>query len=799
MNVKPVFEVPFERSGVLAPGLPILPHGTERHPIPGMGSRAVPVSKGDTITLLDRDGMQPAEMVFFSPDRSSDAAMLGTQGHGRPEGLIATLANGSASGKKVLRALEIAGFDIGKGDAIRAFAGGSRPGDMVHFVAESDGLLIVAAPGKAMRPEDNNPPTDIILYIQRSAPGLEKPDVGPPDPLADPLKDFNIQPGNAHSYEVKAGEFIQIVDIRGRECSDFQAFSRRALDQGIEREIDPTTTRSLMGSLYPQPGIFSKYWSVDQEPLIEIVQDTCGRHDTFGLACTARYYEDLGYPGHVNCSDNINKDLDQYGIKPRGGWPAINFFFNTMLDDTNAIGMDDPWSRPGDFVLLRALTDLVCVSTGCPCDIDPANGWNPTDIQVRTYKATEEFKRSYGYRKSAEADVEETKKTAFHDCFARHTRDFVEYNGYWLPNTMTNHGAIAEYWACRDKVAVMDLSPLRKYEVVGPDAEELMQLCVTRNMKKLSVGQVVYTAMCYEHGGMIDDGTVYRLGETNFRWIGGNDTSGLWLQEQALKRNMNVWVRNSTDQLHNIAVQGRHSRDILSKIFWTPPQQPTIDELPWFRLSVARVGDVQGTSVVISRTGYSGELGYEIFCHPKDAVEIFDRVWEVGQEYGIAPLGLGALDMLRIEGGLIFAGSEFDDQTDPFEAGIGFTVPLKSKTDDFIGRAAIEERKAHPHRKLVGFEIEGGTVPSPGDCVRVGKAQVGEITSAMKSPILGKVIALGRISVTHAIVGADIEIGQLDGQQKRLKAKIVPFPHFDPTKERVKGMYAEATVPNAAE
>ncbi|WP_271951746.1 DUF1989 domain-containing protein [Ruegeria faecimaris] len=799
MNVKPAFEVPFERSGVLAPGLPILPHGTERHPIPGMGSRAVPVSKGDTITLLDRDGMQPAEMVFFSPDRSSDAAMLGTQGHGRPEGLIATLANGSASGKKVLRALEIAGFDIGKGDAIRAFADGSRPGDMVHFVAESDGLLIVAAPGKAMRPEDNNPPTDIILYIQRSAPGLEKPDVGPPDPLADPLKDFNIQPGNAHSYEVKAGEFIQIVDIRGRECSDFQAFSRRALDQGIEREIDPTTTRSLMGSLYPKPGIFSKYWSVDQEPLIEIVQDTCGRHDTFGLACTARYYEDLGYPGHVNCSDNINKDLDQYGIKPRGGWPAINFFFNTMLDDTNAIGMDDPWSRPGDFVLLRALTDLVCVSTGCPCDIDPANGWNPTDIQVRTYKATEDFKRSYGYRKSAEADVEETKKTAFHDCFARHTRDFVEYNGYWLPNTMTNHGAIAEYWACRDKVAVMDLSPLRKYEVVGPDAEELMQLCVTRNMKKLSVGQVVYTAMCYEHGGMIDDGTVYRLGETNFRWIGGNDTSGLWLQEQALKRNMNVWVRNSTDQLHNIAVQGRHSREILSKIFWTPPQQPTIEELPWFRLSVARVDNVQGTSVVISRTGYSGELGYEIFCHPKDAVEIFDRVWEVGQEYGIAPLGLAALDMLRIEGGLIFAGSEFDDQTDPFEAGIGFTVPLKSKTDDFIGRAAIEERKAHPHRKLVGFEIEGGTVPSPGDCVRVGKAQVGEITSAMKSPILGKVIALGRISVTHAIVGADIEIGQLDGQQKRLKAKIVPFPHFDPTKERVKGMYAEATVPNAAE
>lgn len=789
MTVKPTFEVPWERSGVLTPGLPILPHGVERHPVPGGGSRALQVFKGDEINVLDREGLQRGEMVFFAPDRSSDAASLGAKGAGRPNGIIDTLANGSRSGAKVLKALKAAGFDIETGDAIAIFDGSSRPGDMQSYVAEHDGLLIIAAPGGPMQPDAQDVPTELITYIKRANPGAEKPDVGPPDPLADPLQDFNIQPGNATAYEVKAGEFVQILDVKGRECSDFQAFSRRALDKGLEREIDPTTTRSLMGTLYPTPGIFAKYWTVDQEPLVEIVQDTCGRHDTFGLACTARYYEDLGYPGHLNCSDNMNADLAKFDIRPRGGWPAINFFFNTMLDDTNAIGMDDPWSRPGDYVLLRALSDLVCVSTGCPCDVDPANGWNPTDIQVRTYKADEDFSRSIGYRKSAEADVEETKKTAFHDCFARHTRDFIEYNGYWLANTMTNHGAIDEYWACRDKVAVMDLSPLRKYEVTGPDAEELMQLCVTRNMKKLSVGQVVYTAMCYDHGGMIDDGTVYRLGDMNFRWIGGNDTSGLWLREQAEKRGLNAFVRASTDHLHNIAVQGRHSRDILSKIFWTPPQQPTIEELPWFRLTIARVGDFDGTSVVISRTGYSGELGYEIFCHPKDAVEIFDRVWEEGEPYGITPLGLGALDMLRIEGGLIFAGSEFDDTTDPMEAGIGFTVPLKSKEDDFIGRAAIEERKAHPHRKLVGFEIEGGTVPSPGDCVRIGKAQVGEITSAVKSPILGKVIALGRVAVAHADIGTDIEIGQLDGQQKRLKAKVVPFPHFDPTKERVKGNY----------
>ena len=791
-------EHPWERRGVVTPGLPILPHGVERHPVPGGGSRAVPVWKGDEISVLDKEGLQRGEIVLFTPDRRSDAGLLGRKGTGRPEATIATLANGSRSGAKVLRALKAAGFDIEAGDAVPLFDGGSRPGARETMTAECDGLLICAAPGGPMAPEAQDAPTELILYIRRADPKLAKAEVGPPDPLADPLIDFNIQPGNATSYAVKKGEYIQVVDVKGRECSDFQAFSLRALDQGVEREIDPTTTRSLMGSLYPQPGIFSKYWTVDQEPLVEIVQDTCGRHDTFGLACTARYYEDLGYPGHVNCSDNINADLAQYGIRPRGGWPAINFFFNTMLDETNALGMDDPWSRPGDFVLMRALTDLICVSSACPCDVDPANGWNPTDIQVRTYKAGEDFKRSIGYRKSAEADVEETKETAFHECFARHTRDFVEYNGYWLPNSFPTIGTIGEYWAVREKAAVMDLSPLRKYEVTGPDAEELMQACVTRNVKKIAVGQVSYTAMCYEHGGMIDDGTIYRLGETNFRWIGGNDTSGLWLKEQAEARGLNAWVRPSTEQLHNIAVQGRHSRDILAGVFWTPPTQPTVEELPWFRLTIARIGDYSGTSVVISRTGYSGELGYEIFCHPKDAVEVFDAVWEAGKPFGMQPLGLAALDMMRIEAGLIFAGSEFDDTTDPFEAGIGFTVPLKTKEDDFIGRAALEERKTHPHRKLVGLEIEGGVIPSPGDCIRLGKAQVGEVTSAMKSPYLGKVIALGRVAVTHAEVGTKLEIGQLDGQQKRLRAVVCPFPHFDPKKERVKGNYDAAPIPAPA-
>jgi len=789
-GVQPVFETPYERRGVIYPGLPILPQGVERHPVPGGGSRALSISMGDELSVLDSAGMQEAELVFFTPDGKSDPARLGRQAQGQPLGIQKTLSCGGSSGKRVLKALEAARFDLGAAQCIRLFSEGSRAGDMETLYAQSDGLLIIAAPGEAMQPDAQNAPTDLILYIRRATPADGKGCVAPPEPLANPLQDFNINPGEAFAYEVKAGEFIQILDVQGRECSDFQALSMRALDKGVERDIDPTTTRSLMGSVYPAPGIYAKYYSMDQEPLVEIVQDTCGRHDAFGLACTARYYADLGYPGHVNCSDNMNRSLAPYGVKPRAGWPAINFFFNTFLDDSNAIGFDDPWSRPGDYVLLRAQSDLVCVSSACPCDVDPANGWNPTDIQVRVYKNNENFKRSIGWRKSVEADVEETKQTAFHECFARHTRDFVEYKGYWLANGMTQYGAIAEYWACREKAAIMDLSPLRKYEVLGPDAEALLQLAVTRNMKKLAVGQVVYTAMCYEHGGMIDDGTVFRLGDNNFRWVGGTDDSGLWLRKLAQEKNLDAWVRPSTDHLCNVAVQGRLSREILAEIIWTAPTQPTIDELGWFRFSIARLGDFQGPACVISRTGYSGELGYEVFCHPDDASTFFDAIWAAGSPKGMVPLGLAALDMLRIEAGLVFADSEFSDQTDPFEAGIGFTVPLKSKDDDFIGRAVLEERKLHPQKKLVGLRIEGNKVPARGDCLRVGKAQVGEITSAMRSPVLDLVIALARVDVIYADIGTSVEVGQLDGHSKRLHAEVVAFPHFDPNKERVKGAYS---------
>jgi aminomethyltransferase len=208
-------------------------------------------------------------------------------------------------------------------------------------------------------------------------------------------------------------------------------------------------------------------------------------------------------------------------------------------------------------------------------------------------------------------------------------------------------------------------------------------------------------------------------------------------------------------------------------------------ELAWFHFAIARIGDWNGPAVVVSRTGYTGELGYEIFCHPKDAVAVWDAVWEAGKSHDLAPLGLEALDMVRIEAGLIFFGYEFSDQTDPFEAGIGFTVALKGN-DEFIGRDALLKRKEHPQRVLVGLELAGGEAAGHGDCVHQGRAQVGIVTSGMKSPLLKKSIALCRMDVACSALGTEVEIGKLDGHQKRIPAKVVRFPFYDPEKTRVR-------------
>ena len=770
-------------SAILQPQVFSLPPGTERYSVPGAGAILIPIEGGDRFTVTNDEGGQPCEIVVCNRSGQSDPSILGQSTHTDAIGLKALLSGSERSLRGLRLGLEARGIDLADAGAIQLFESTTPAGAREEFRAEDAGVVIIAAPGGHMDPGQQNTATPLTVMVTRS---VLKTNVRfeLPEPLADPLTDLRIHSRTAEAYFVKAGDYIQILDVDGRQCTDFECFSARKLDKGIEHALDVTTTRTLMGHAYPMPGLHAKYYDQEMLPLVEVVQDTCGRHDAFALACSAKYYDDIGYPGHVNCSDNFNTALADYNVTGRPGWMAINFFFNTFLDDHGVMYADEPWSRPGDFVLLRALTDLVCVSSACPDDTTAANGWNPTDIHIRTYSGKETFQRSVAYRPTPDSEPKMTKQTGFHDSFAKHTRNFVEYNGYWLANCFAEAGPIEEYHACRQKSVIMDLSPLRKFEITGPDSEALCQYIFTRDIKKLPVGGVVYTAMCYEHGGMIDDGTVFRLDRNNFRWIGGSDYGGEWIREQAEKLGLKVLVRSSTDQLHNVAVQGPESRDLLRKIVWTAPHNPEFDQLGWFRFTPARLNDENGTPFVVSRTGYTGELGYEVICHPKHCSEIFDAIWEAGKDHGLKPFGLEALDMVRIEAGLIFAGYDFSDQTDPFEAGVGFTVPLKSKTDDFIGRDALIRRKEHPMRKLVGLDIDSNVDVGHGDCVHVGRAQIGEITSSMRSPLLGKNIALARLDLAHSEIGTKVEIGKLDGHQKRLPAEVVPFAHYDPKKEK---------------
>jgi len=769
-------------ANILELGLWQLEASKERYRVPACGVIVIDLYPDDVIIIHNPEGSQIAEIVPFSEEGKGDPALLGISKSKQAEGLRKILNGKTDSAIKVRSGMERRGLDISTAKAAILFSKDSLPKEEHQFTATSHSTCAIAAPGNIMSVEGESlPPTDLVVYVNRASISDEI-EIELPEPLADPRLDFRIDRCTAQAYEVKAGEYIQVIDVMGRECSDFQAFNRRKLESGIERCIDVTTTRTLMGCSYPGPGLFSKYFDVDMQPLVEVIRDTVGRHDTFGLACAAKYYEDMGYFGHINCSDNFNYALATFEIEARKGWAAANFFFNTGIDDHNVLYSDEPWSRPGDYVLMQAQTDIVCVSSACPDDTSPANGWVPTDIHVRVYPGKNKFTKAITTRMTPDSEAKLTQETGFHSRTSALTRNYTEYRGYWLPSCYRDYGAIEEYYACREKAIVTDLSPLRKFEILGPDAEVLMQWTLTRNVRKLAIGQVVYSSMCYPHGGMMDDGTLLRLGQDNFRWIGGDDYGGIWLRKQAEKLGLKVWVKSSTDQIHNIAVQGPKSREILKSFVWTSPTQPKLEEIGWFRFTIGRIGDLNGIPIMVSRTGYTGELGYEVWCHPNNAPEVWDTIWEAGHPHGILPLGLDALDMVRIESGLVFAGYEFNDETDPFESGVGFTVPLKTKEENFVGKDALIRRKENPQRKLVGLELEGNEAGTHGDCVHIDRGQVGIITSGMRSPILKKNIALCRIDCSCSEVGTEVQVGKLDGHQKRIPAKIVPFPFYDPEK-----------------
>ncbi len=597
-----------------------------------------------------------------------------------------------------------------------------------------------------------------------------------PAALGRVVAEHRIEAGSALAYAVTAGQYIQIIDIEGSQCSDFLAFA----GEGYRQMLDSTVTRTLNGVANPQVGLHGKYFSQTMQPMVEVIQQTCDRHDSFLLACTPRYYEDAGYPGHPSCTDNFNRLLVDYGIASKLGWPAINFFFNTQIDCAGEVASAESWSRPGDYVLLKAHQDLLCASSACPDDIDPANGWQPTPIHIRIYEANQPFEKATGRRVAADFPLRLTQASAFTPSIRQLTDDLIEYNSFWVPNSFAYQGDQAEYWALRERAALMDLSALRKFEVTGSDAFALLQYAFSRNLERVTAGRSAYGCLLNPHGGIVDDGIVFCFSRTHYRYVGNCDTDGDWLQRIAQQHGWTVTVEDASPYIHNLALQGPESYGILKSLM---SSSADLDSLSYFSFKAV---EIQTVPVLLSRTGYTGELGYELFVHPRYGSALWDSLLAAGSAKGLLPLGMRALDRARIEAGLLARGYEFDDLISPFQAGIGWTVAMKKS--DFIGKAALESIRQHPSKIAVGLVIEGNEVVAHGQNIYAEgeRWRVGHITSATFSPILRRSIAMAQVVPEYALKDTIVEVGLLDGFKRRVKATVGPLAAFDPTKSRAR-------------
>ena len=266
---------------------------------------------GDGLTVVDREGRQRAEIAVFLPDGRPDPGAIAAKATAPALGINRLLSGADENATEVAEALRRRGLPRRIERAVPLFDGDSHPGDEARFTAERDCILILHAVGGSMEPEAQTPPTELIAFVRRVRPPASSEPVLPP-PLAEPRHEFRIPRASAIAYEVEEGEYIQVIDVEGRQCSDFLTFNARRLQRGVERGLEVTTTRTLNAQAYPGPGLYAKFFDQDMQPLVELVRDTVGRHDAFALACTAKYYEDQGYPGHPNCSDNFNAALAPY-------------------------------------------------------------------------------------------------------------------------------------------------------------------------------------------------------------------------------------------------------------------------------------------------------------------------------------------------------------------------------------------------------------------------------------------------------------------------------------------------------
>ena len=376
-------------------------------------------------------------------------------------------------------------------------------------------------------------------------------------------------------------------------------------------------------------------------------------------------------------------------------------------------------------------------------------------------------------------------------------RQWREWSGSFASSSYAAHHDI-EVNAIRNAAALIDVSPLYKYRIGGPDAARLVDRVITRDVSKMQVGQVFYTPWCDERGHVIDDGTVSRLAEDRFRWTAA-DPSLRWLVRNA--RGLDVSIEDVTGEVAAIALQGPTSAAMLRQV-----AEADVDGLRYFRVTS---GAIAGVPVDISRTGYTGDLGYEIWMAAGGAVRVWDALVAGGRAFGVRPTGLLALDVARVEAGLLLIEVDFfssrkavlDSQRyTPFEMGLGRLVSAGKRP--FVGQAALDrERTRGPRRRIVGLEIDWPEVEAVYERVGLPPSvapltsrvavpvyshgtQVGKATSTTWSPLLKKLVALATVAGDDAAEGSPVEFEiTVDAVRHRVGATVVPTPFFNPPRK----------------
>ena len=297
------------------PGLNVLPPGVERHVINAGGLTGLQIFPDDEIEIVNDEGNQICEITCFDKDGKSELGILNLKENNKSSLIHEILNNKDESSLIANLQLKKRNLDIKKSKSSIVFNKETSSGEKVKLKSKDKCYVIFAAPQNNMLVSEQNPSSDLTLFIKRSKIINDKELKVIPDPIYDPGYEKNIDRQTSIAYQVKEGDYIQVISPTGRQCSDFIAFDTRKLDKGIEKGLDWQTTRTFMGNTFPGPGLFSKFYDTDHEPLVEVVRDTVGKHDTFNLACTSKYYEDAGYFGHPNCSDNLNESMSKFGVK----------------------------------------------------------------------------------------------------------------------------------------------------------------------------------------------------------------------------------------------------------------------------------------------------------------------------------------------------------------------------------------------------------------------------------------------------------------------------------------------------